>query len=190
MDEKTSETIIFNPKPWVADKRNRSAYPKKVRKRKRLLDKKVRAVLDIALKKKTLHGCTKSFLNFRKKYLTDNHTTEQADNPPLRYVSVMSHTCIAFVLLVSFKRQGWHHCVVGCFGVHFPCSEQVKTGMKGMLDEWSTQRARRVRVCAVLAMHVPNVGIHTLWRLPCASNHPPLFFTGQREKCLLALASP
>ena len=35
-----------------------------------------------------------------------------------------------------------------------------------MLDEWSTQRARRIGVCAVLAMHVPNPGIHTLWHFP------------------------
>ena len=48
-----------------------------------------------------------------------------------------------------------------------------------MLDEWSTQRARGARVCAVLAMHVPNLGIHTLWRFP----------TGQKGKCLLLLAS-
>ena len=26
------------------------------------------------------------------------------DNPPLRYVSVMSHACIAFVVVVSIKR--------------------------------------------------------------------------------------
>ena len=59
-----------------------------------------------------------------------------------------------------------------------------------MLDEWSTQRARRIRVCAVLAMHVPNLAIHTLCRFPCASIHPSLFFTGQKAKCLLVLASP
>ena len=59
-----------------------------------------------------------------------------------------------------------------------------------MLDEWSTRRACRVRVRAVLAMHVPNLGIHTLWRFPCASIQPSLFFTGQRGKCLLVLASP
>ena len=59
-----------------------------------------------------------------------------------------------------------------------------------MLDEWSTQRARRVRVCTVLGMHVPNLGIHTLWRLPCAAILPSLFFTGQRGTCLLMLASP
>ena len=41
-------------------------------------------------------------------------------------------------------------------GAHLLCSAQVKTGMKGMRCEWSAQRARRVRICAVLAMHVPN----------------------------------
>ena len=35
-----------------------------------------------------------------------------------------------------------------------------------MSDERSTQRARRVSLCAVLAMHVPNLGIHTLWYSP------------------------
>ena len=59
-----------------------------------------------------------------------------------------------------------------------------------MFDEWSTQRTRRVRVCAVLAMHVPNLGIHTLWRFSCASMHPSLLFTGRNGKCLLVLASP
>ena len=54
--------------------------------------------------KKLLHSCSKNFLKFRKTYLTGNQTTEQADNPPLRYVTVMSHACIVFVLLVSLKR--------------------------------------------------------------------------------------
>ena len=56
-----------------------------------------------------------------------------------------------------------------------------------MLHDRSTQRARRVRVCAVLAMHVPHLGIHTLWRLPDASNHYSLFSTRQKKK-VLALA--
>ena len=46
-----------------------------------------------------------------------------------------------------------------------------------MLDEWSTQRTRRVRLCAVLAMHVPNLGIHTSWRSSCASI--PTHFSSQ-----------
>ena len=46
----------------------------------------------------------KILIYFRKKYGTDTHTTEEVDNPPLRYVSVMSHACIGFVLLVSLKR--------------------------------------------------------------------------------------
>ena len=53
-----------------------------------------------------------------------------------------------------------------------------------MLDEWSTQRARRVRVCAVLAMHVPNLGIHRLWRFPYASIHSSPFSSGQKRKVL------
>ena len=59
-----------------------------------------------------------------------------------------------------------------------------------MLDELSTQRARRVRVCPVLAICVPNLGIHTLWRFPCASIHPSTVFKGQKGTCLLVLASP
>ena len=59
-----------------------------------------------------------------------------------------------------------------------------------MLDEYSTQRARRVRVCTVLAMHVSHLGIHTSWRFTCASIHSSLFSTGQKRKCLLVLASP
>ena len=30
--------------------------------------------------------------------------TEQADNPPLRYATVMTHLCIVFVLFVSLQR--------------------------------------------------------------------------------------
>ena len=59
-----------------------------------------------------------------------------------------------------------------------------------MLDEWSTQRARRVRVCAVLAMHVPNLDIYTSWPFLCASIHSSLFSSGQKGKCLLVLSSP
>ena len=50
-----------------------------------------------------------------------------------------------------------------------------------MLVEWSTQRTRRVRVCAVLAMHLPHLGIHTLWRFPCASIHTFFLPTGQKQ---------
>ena len=57
-----------------------------------------------------------------------------------------------------------------------------------MLDKWSKQRTFGVRVCAVLAMHVPSRGIHTSW--PCTSIHSSLFVTGQKGKCLLVLASP
>ena len=57
--------------------------------------------------------------------------------------------------------------------------------MKGMRSEWSAQRARRVSICAVLAMHVPNLGIHTLCRFPCVPNHPFPLFTGKKRKCLL-----
>ena len=56
-----------------------------------------------------------------------------------------------------------------------------------MLVEWSTQRARRVRVWAVLAMHVLHLGIHTLWRFPCKSTHSLLFSTGQKESACLCL---
>ena len=50
-----------------------------------------------------------------------------------------------------------------------------------MLVVWSTQRAYRVRVCALLVMHVPHLSIHTLWRFPSASTHSFLFSTGQKE---------
>ena len=55
-----------------------------------------------------------------------------------------------------------------------------------MSDEWSTQRARRVRVCAVLAMHVPNFGIHTPWHFLCASLTPS--FSPQVGEKVLARA--
>ena len=79
---------------------------------------------------------------------------------------------------------------VGGSGAHFIRSAQVKTEMKGMPSKWSTQRARKVSVCTVLGMHVPNSGIHTLCRFPCASIHPPLLFTGQERKCLLVFLLP
>ena len=103
----------------------------------------------------------------------------------------MSQACIAFVVVVLLKKLGLSTLrSFGGFGVHLPCSAQVKTEMKGTLDEWSTQRARRVSVCAVLAMHEPNLGIHTLWHFLCASIHPPPLFTGRKGKCLLVLVSP
>ena len=55
-----------------------------------------------------------------------------------------------------------------------------------MSDEWSTQRALRVRVCAVLATHVPNLGIHTLSHFPCASLTPS--FSPRVKKKVLARA--
>ena len=55
-----------------------------------------------------------------------------------------------------------------------------------MSDKWNTHRARRVRVCAVLAMHVPNPGIHTLCHF---SVHPfTSSFSPQVRKKVLALA--
>ena len=59
-----------------------------------------------------------------------------------------------------------------------------------MQREWSAQRARRVRICAVRAMHVPNRGIHTLLRLPCIPIHPCSPFTGKKRKCLLVFVLP
>ena len=50
-----------------------------------------------------------------------------------------------------------------------------------MRCEWSAQRARRVRTCAVLVMHVRNRGIHTLWRFTCTPNSP-LFSSSQVSK--------
>ena len=59
-----------------------------------------------------------------------------------------------------------------------------------MRSEWSTQRARRVRICTVFAMHVPNLGIHTLFRFPCAPIHPCSLFTVKKRKCLLVFVLP
>ena len=59
-----------------------------------------------------------------------------------------------------------------------------------MRSEWSAQRTRRVRICAVLAMHVPNLGIHTLCRFPCGPIHPCSLFTGKKRKCLLVFVLP
>ena len=59
-----------------------------------------------------------------------------------------------------------------------------------MSDEWSTQRASTVRVCAVLAMHVPHLGIRMLWHFPCALLQIPLFSTGQKKSACSFLLSP
>ena len=59
-----------------------------------------------------------------------------------------------------------------------------------MCNEWSTQTARRVSVCAVLAMHMPNLDIHTLWRFPCVPIHSSLLFTVQKGECLLVFVLP
>ena len=40
----------------------------------------------------------------------------------------------------------------------------------------------------MVAMHVPNPGIQTLWRFPCAFFHSLLLFTGGKERALCALA--
>ena len=53
-----------------------------------------------------------------------------------------------------------------------------------MFDEWSTQRAGRVRADAVLAMNVPNLGIHTLLRFPVhASTFPSLSQVQKESVC-------
>ena len=54
-----------------------------------------------------------------------------------------------------------------------------------MWCEWSAQRARRVRICAVLAMHVPHLGIHTLCRFTCIPNSR-LFPSSQVSVCSCA----
>ena len=51
-----------------------------------------------------MHSCIEMFIKLREKYPKSTHTTEQVDNPPPRYASVISHACIAFVLVASLKR--------------------------------------------------------------------------------------
>ena len=51
-----------------------------------------------------MHSCIKIFINFREKYSNSTQTTEQVDNPPLRYASFISHACIAFVVVAALKR--------------------------------------------------------------------------------------
>ena len=76
------------------------------------------------------------FINFREKYPKSTHTTERVDNPPLRYASVISHACIAFVLVASLKRYVVNAVLAGGLGAPLSCSAQVKTGMKGMRGKW------------------------------------------------------
>ena len=55
-----------------------------------------------SFQKNVLHSCIKSLINIQKK--KSSQTTEQADNPLLRYVTVMRHLCIVFVWFVSLKQ--------------------------------------------------------------------------------------
>ena len=59
-----------------------------------------------------------------------------------------------------------------------------------MLDERSTQRARRGRFFAVLAMHVPNPDIHTSWRFRCHRSTLPFSSQVKQRKYLLVVALP
>ena len=56
-----------------------------------------------------------------------------------------------------------------------------------MLDEWSTQRARRVRVCALRAMHVPNLDIPHIVALALWI-HPAFPFLHRSMRKVLACA--
>ena len=53
---------------------------------------------------KSLYSCIKNVIKIRKKNETSSQTIEQVDNPPLRYVTVMTHLRIVFVLFVPLKR--------------------------------------------------------------------------------------
>ena len=39
-------------------------------------------------------------------------------------------------------------------------------------------------MCAVLSMHVPNLGIHTLWHFCCASRQFPLYSPQVKKRVL------
>ena len=71
--------------------------------------------------------------------------------------------------------------IVGGSGAHFLRSAQVNAEMKGIRSARNMQRARRVRIRAVLAMHMPDSGIHALCRIPCAPIHPPFSSQVTRE---------
>ena len=98
IDEITREIVIFTPNSKLQTSAKEADF-----KRKRLLKKKVCAVV-FKVQRKFLHSSIKMFINFREMYSKSTHTTEQVDNPPLRYASVISHACVAFVLVASLKR--------------------------------------------------------------------------------------
>ena len=85
-----------------------------------------------------LHGCIKSFKKHRDKPQKHKQKEEQVKNSPLGYASVMTHVCIVFVVVVLLKRQGCLRRVSGGLGDSCIPPAQVKTRLKGMLDEWCT----------------------------------------------------
>ena len=79
-----------------------------------------------------------SLIKHRDKPQKHKQKEEQAKHLPLRYASVMTHVCIVFVVVVSLKRYGCLRCVSGGLGDSCIPPAQVKTRLKGMLDEWCT----------------------------------------------------
>ena len=81
---------------------------------------------------------SKTFIKHRDKPQKHKQQEEQAKCSPLRYASVMTHVCIVFVLVVLLKRQGCLRRVSGGLVNYCIPPAQVKTRLKGMLDEWCT----------------------------------------------------
>ena len=100
-----------------------------------------------------MHSCIKIFINFRERYSNPTHTTEHVDNAPLRYASVISHACIALVLVASSKRQSCQRCVRWGFG----CSSVLLcTGQK-----------RNRKVCDANGARSAHVGLEYALCLRC-----------------------
>ena len=88
VDERTLEIVRFYFKLAVADMRNRAA-----RHRKRCgpvygsWKRSYEPFFFQSFEKKFLHSCIKNLINIKKKNKISSQTTEQADYPPLRYVT-------------------------------------------------------------------------------------------------------
>ena len=101
---KTAKIVRFSPNLPVADTRNKGTPQKQgYRSQSAPMKDHLCCILN-SLWKKFLNSCTKDFIIFRENQRSRHNTGEQADNPLLRYVIVISHACIGFVLVVSFKR--------------------------------------------------------------------------------------
>ena len=95
--------VICCLKFTVEDKRNSAVLTKRGSEAQTAPEEEVMSRVFKYFEKMSLHSCIENVLNFRKKSEQISHGAEQAEDPPLRYVTVMTQVCIVFPLLVLSK---------------------------------------------------------------------------------------